>query len=165
MLSKNLKQENISFSWGYPDLLSFPLKKFKKEISSIKRKDLNKFLQYHPGQGFSNLREEIIKQHMGDFGEVRSDEIIVTPGATFGIFLLVYFLKNSLGLSRIGVFMPCYDTALEIFRIVGLQVIPLSRDKFETKIQCLYLMPRFANPSGESFDDDNLDTGDTELSM
>jgi DNA-binding transcriptional MocR family regulator len=151
MLSKNLKQEKISFSWGYPDLLDFPLENYKKEISSLKKKDLNKYLQYHPGQGLENLRNEIVKQKMGDFGNVKSNEIIITPGATFGIFLLAYFLKNNLGLNKIGVFLPCYDTALEIFKIVDLEVVPLLLDKFDSKVQCLYLMPRFANPSGESF--------------
>ena len=157
MFSKSQREGKISFSWGYPDLEDFPLKEFKKVINNISPKDLPQIMQYHPGQGIPKLREEIVKQKMGDFGKSSADKIIVTPGATFGIFLLAYYFRNVLGYREIGVFLPCYNTALQIFSIVGLEIIELKRGiKTNKDFKCLYLMPRYSNPSGEIFNSDKV---------
>lgn len=151
MFSKDLKQEKISFSWGYPDLQTFPLHEFKKVVNSITYSDVEQNFQYHPGQGIPELREEIAKRRMGDFANTSSDEVIITPGATFGIFLLALYFKKYLKCKKIGVFLPCYDTALEIFKIVGIEVVPIPSDIIDKSIKHLYLMPRFSNPDGQTF--------------
>ena len=157
MFSKNQKEEKISFSWGYPDLDGFPLKKLKQIVNEIDSKDISRVLQYHPGQGIPTLRNEIVKQKMGDFGNTKADEIIITPGATFGIFLLAYYFKNVLNYQKIGVFFPCYDTALQIFKIVGLEIIDLNKNKSTFKdLKCFYIMPRYSNPSGVNISNDNV---------
>lgn len=141
MFSKNQKKEKISFSWGYPDLKDFPLKRFKQIINKMNSKDVSQFLQYHPGQGIPALRNEIVKQKMGDFGNIKADEIIITPSATFGIFLLAYYFKNIHKYNKIGVFFPCYDTALQIFKIIGLEIIDLDKNQNTIKdLKCFYII-------------------------
>ena len=153
-IGKSLRQEKISFSWGYPDLETFPIKDFNKIVKKLASNDSWKeYFQYSPGPGISELREEIVKQKMGDFGDAGKDEIIIAPGATFGIFLLSFYFKNKLKADKIGIFLPCYDTALEIFKIIGLGIVPLSRKSFDSSVKYLYLMPRYSNPGGEIFDE------------
>lgn len=84
MLSKDLRNEKISFSWGYPDLVNFPLEEYREVTTAIKAADLQDIFQYHPGQGIMKLRQEIIDAKMGDFGKCSPNEIIITPGEHSG---------------------------------------------------------------------------------
>jgi DNA-binding transcriptional MocR family regulator len=143
------KKRIISMSWGYPDFAAFPIKNLVNIYKDFARVDPKDYLQYSPGQGHEGLRQNIVSKKLGDFGKIKKDEILLTPGGTFGIFLAAYFFKNTLGFKTVGVFHPCFDTTLQIFKIVGLKVVELSLNKHSTtKVDCLYFMSRFSNPTG-----------------
>lgn len=162
LVTKHNKNEIISLSWGYPDLEKFPMDLLIQKTNDLRHEKTENFLQYKPSAGDENLRNLIVKEKMGQFGKVTPDEIIITPGGTFSIFLSALFLKKYLGYHRIGVIEPCYDTALEIFKILDFQIInitPLLEERKEiSNVDCLYLIPRFNNPSGETFNPKYIST-------
>ena len=147
------KPEPISLSWGYPDLKNFPVKEFVEICQGLKIKDPQSYLQYEPTLGFKKFREFIAKNQIGNFGKISSENVLITSGATFSIFLVAFFFRYILGYKNIGVIEPCYDTSLEIFKILNFKIIDLnpyiSGKAKRPIINCLYLMPRFSNPTGQ----------------
>lgn len=147
-----IKTDPISMSWGYPDLDDFPKNDFAKICQCLAIQNPQNYLQYDPSIGLEKLRKLIMEEKISGCSVRVPEDILITPGGTFSIFLTCFIFKNILGLRSIGVFLPCYDTALEIFKILNLEVIDLNESQIDNKkistIDCLYLNPRFNNPTG-----------------
>jgi DNA-binding transcriptional MocR family regulator len=80
-------------SWGYPDFVHFPADIMADIYDDLSNEDPSRYLQYDPGQGQKKLRNAIVSKKIGDFGATSMNDIIITPGATFAIFLVAYFFK------------------------------------------------------------------------
>lgn len=147
-----VKTAPISMSWGYPDLDDFPKNDFARICQCLANQNLQNYLQYDPSTGSEKLRRLIVEEKISGCNIRDPKDILITPGGTFSIFLTGFIFKNILGLHSIGLFLPCYDTALEIFKILDLKIIDLNEiqnDKKKiSKIDCLYLNPMFTNPTG-----------------
>jgi len=149
--NKTKEPEMVSMSWGYPDLKDFPLKKFSDICHRLQHKNPQKFLQYNPTIGLKKLRKLIVTERISDYLIKDSNDVIISPGGTFSIFLIAFLFKNIFSYKNIGVILPCYDTALEIFKILNFKIVDLNQyfdNKEQLSIDCLYLNPRFNNPMG-----------------
>lgn len=92
---------------------------------------------------FINERSEI---------KVTKSNILVTNGSTNGILLAAEYYQNYQNINRIFLQEPSYDTAVNIFRSLKLQLKTFRYDDYETLLlesnALTYLMLKYHNPTG-----------------
>lgn len=146
-INKYIKNDNFyNFGWG-----NLNEKMVKFEASRI---DFNKKIIscYGDPRGLDDLINEVIKfiRKKSD-AKIEKENILITNGATNAIFLLSYFFKNFLGINKILLQNPSYDTAINIFKSqdYDIQTINPNLNKLENgNFGLAYLMFKFQNPTG-----------------
>lgn len=135
-----------NLGWGN---LNERLIKFRAEKINFDKKIIS---PYGDPQGIDDLINEIIKfVHKKSDTKIEKENILITNGATNAIFLLSYFFKKFLGINKILLQNPTYDTAINIFKSqdYNIQTINPSLNKIEDdNIKLAYLMFKFQNPTG-----------------
>jgi len=85
--------------------------------------------------------------------KVDAKNIIITNGATNGLFLLAYYFSAYKKIKNIIVQNPSFDTALNIFRSQAISLIPTDigfTDKLPAKTKLVYGMFKLHNPTGHT---------------
>ncbi|MFH0805581.1 MAG: PLP-dependent aminotransferase family protein [Patescibacteria group bacterium] len=146
-INQYIKNDNFyNLGWGNlsEDLIKFEAPKidFNKKIIS----------RYGDPQGIDDLINEVIKfvRKKSDT-KIEKENMLITNGATNAIFLLSYFFKRFLGINKILLQNPTYDTAINIFKSqdYNIQTINPDLNKIENNnIELAYLMFKFQNPTG-----------------
>lgn len=125
----------ISFAGGTPSPEALPIHLIKEALKNIDPKP-----QYSPAQGIKSLRETLAKMLL-----VKPENILITSGSQQAIDLVAGVNINS-G-DKIFVTDPTYFVALYAFNSYGAKY---TSDINEAKMA--YVIPNFANPSGETMD-------------
>ncbi len=146
-INRYIKDDNFyNFGWG-----NLNEKMIKFEASNI---DFNKKIiaRYDDPGGMDNLINEVIKFiHKKSDAKIEKENILITNGATNAVFLLSYFFKSFLGIDKILLQNPIYDTAINIFKSqdYDIQTINPNLNKLENEnFRLAYLMFKFQNPTG-----------------
>jgi len=152
----------ISFAAGNPSPQSFPVEQFRKFTDDILSNNAAVALQYGITEGYTPLREEVLKRNKRIFGIGEEyDTSIITTGGQQGIDLTAKVLCNR------GDAVICEDPtfigALNAFRAHGLQTVgvkmrgdSIDPDELEATVKqtknakLLYLIPTFQNPTGRT---------------
>ncbi len=154
----------ISFGGGIPDPVLFPADEAKEAYRAILTDPVQMAcgLQYSVSEGFEPLREWIA-QHMGLLGvPCKPDNIVITSGSQQALeFLGKLFLTEGdtaiveaptyLGaLQAFSAYEPHYDTITPKHGNRTPQSYVEAAAKQGGSVKFLYVVPDFANPSGET---------------
>lgn len=114
---------------------------------------------YNNSQGTNDLINEIIKFVRKKSGlKLEIENVLVTNGATNAIFLLSCFFKSFLGINKVLLQNPTYDTAINIFKSqkYDIETTNPNLDKINDRnIKLAYLMFKFQNPTGAYIEKDS----------
>lgn len=142
------------FNFGWGNLSTEMIKNFFPKIKFTK----DNLSTYGNPRGLKTLIDRIVKFiHNKSRVKVKNENIIITNGATNGIFLLSCFFRKFLKINKILVQNPSYDTAINIFKSQNYKLVTVDPDFLnfsvnkDTKLS--YLMFRLHNPTGISIDD------------
>ena len=145
-----------------PDSRCFPLDTFRKCMNQALTRDGETLLQYGNPLGYGPLRTIIAERMRLHSMNVSADNIIVTTGAQNAIQLLVQALAGP-G-DRVVIETPTYARAMDIFRLVGVEMTPVAMNGSGMDLtaleRCLdrvapvmiYTIPNFHNPTGITTD-------------
>jgi len=148
----------ISFATGISDSRQFPIDEFRKILQSVMRRDGIDALDYGERKGYAPLREGIAHILASQGLQTHPENILITAGSQQAIFLALQVLLKPGDI--ILVENPTYSVALDLFRILGFNIvgIPMDEqgmqvDKLETLLQqyhpkLIYTIPNFHNPTG-----------------
>jgi GntR family transcriptional regulator/MocR family aminotransferase len=152
----------IDLSGGLGDPHLFDLAGFNRVLNTVRLRDGVDALDYGDPQGYAPLRRVISGILASQGLEAPSDHILVTAGSQQAITLVASCLLKA-G-DTVLVERPTYNSALELFRVLGLHVvdIPLdsrgldleaTRQALEThRPRLVYTMPTYQNPTGICMD-------------
>ncbi|MBO4422798.1 MAG: PLP-dependent aminotransferase family protein [Clostridia bacterium] len=151
----------ISFAAGNPSPESFPISEFRRFSDEIYEKNGAFALQYGITEGYTPLREEVLKRNKRIFGIGEGDDVIITSGGQQGIDLTAKVLCSR-G-DTVICEEPTFIGALNAFRAHGCTVkgVPMKDghidpDELEDTVKkahdpkLLYLIPTFQNPTGRT---------------
>jgi len=135
-----------NFGWGN---LNEKMIKFKVPTIGFNKNTIG---YYGNSDGMNSLIDEITKfiNKKSDV-KVKKENILITNGATNAIFLLSYFFKNFLGINKVLLQSPSYDTAINIFKSqdYDIKTVDPCFNKIENEdFELAYLMFKFQNPTG-----------------
>lgn len=153
---KHLGQPGIiSFAGDIPDPALFPVEAIQRATSSIMTDPVTRTraLQYAASEGYTPLRDWIAR-HMEQLGVPSTREnILVTTGSQQGLDLLgKLFLDPG---DTVLMTAPTYLGALQAFSVYEPNLATIDPGSGETRGEMTapaiaYVMPDFANPSGET---------------
>lgn len=157
-----LVPEEIDLSTGLGDPLLFDMPAFHRVLNTVRLRDGVAALDYGDPLGYRPLRE-IIRGILATQGlSVSTDSILVTAGSQQAITLVASSLLRP-G-DTVLVETPTYNGALDLFRVLGLNVVGVPIDQRGLPLglveralqthrpQLIYTMPTYQNPSGISLD-------------
>lgn len=145
----------ISFAGGIPDPALFPIDAIAQAATRITMDPdrCREALQYAPSEGHEPLREWIVA-YMARLGvSCTVDNIVITAGSQQGLDLLgKLFLDRG---DAVIVTAPTYLGALQAFRVyepsfVAIDPVAPSTRHDRRSVRLAYLIPDFANPTGET---------------
>ena len=156
----------ISFAAGNPSPLCFPSEQFRQFCGEILESDPAAALQYGITEGYTPLRQALLKRCRTRFGiGGDGDSVIVTTGGQQGIDLTAKVLCNR-G-DTVICEEPTFIGALNAFRAHGCKTagVPMrgasiDPDELEAVIKraerpkLIYLIPTFQNPTGRTMPED-----------
>lgn len=160
LAKENMKPEDklINFASGHPATEVFPNEYIRRYIDRALEEGGKNLLQYGPHAGDEYLRWTM-KKFINEKGDnvKPKDDLIITYGATEGIFLTGIALINK-G-DYVIVEEPTYVNAIKSFEIIGANVVsvPLEKDGVDLNIlenimkngvKIYYTIPNFNNPTG-----------------
>jgi len=148
----------ISFAGGMPDSALFPTDAFRRVLNGVIREEGRELLQYYPSGGYAPLRR-YLAAYLLRFGlEARPDQILIVNGSQQGFDLVARTLLDPGDF--VAVEQPSYPRALQVFRALGAQLLPvpvgpggLSVDRLVRLLErqspkLLYCQPGAHNPTG-----------------
>jgi 2-aminoadipate transaminase len=149
--------EVISFAGGMPAPEAFPVDEFRDACVSVLKDRGAQALQYGSTEGYTPLREMIVR-HTNRLGiEVTVDNIMITSGSQQALDLLgKIFINHG---DRILVEAPTYLGALQAWTIYGAEYVTVRSDDdgmvtddiegaLRTGPKFIYVLPNFQNPTG-----------------
>lgn len=151
-------EPRIHFASGMGDARLIPARDFLRCFQGVLREEGEKALGYEDPQGHPGLRQSIAELLCSQGLPARADNILITTGSQQAISLCAQALLRP-G-DTILVEEASYDSALALFRQLGLELLPLPMDAgglcveaLEPLLQkhrpgLLYCMPNFHNPTG-----------------
>lgn len=150
------KTTKYNFQYGRLDISYFPLRTWRKLINKALLSNENgSITAYNERKGDFELRLQIMKYLLESRGvECNPEQIILCPGAMSSLSLVCQLLINDSVIA--GVEDPCYDTAREVFKNHGYQVVPIQLEKDGIKlselenshVKILYITPSHQFPTG-----------------
>lgn len=159
-LLKLLNQPDIiSFAGGIPDPALFPYERLAQAYQAIMADPARRgdAMQYSISEGYSPLRDFIVKYLARVGVATHRDNVMITNGSQQGLeFLAKLFINPG---DRIVVTRPAYLGALQAFSLYEPEVVPVPLDdtgidlaglerEFKRGAKFVYLTPDFGNPSG-----------------
>ncbi|MEZ5837797.1 MAG: PLP-dependent aminotransferase family protein [Geminicoccaceae bacterium] len=143
----------ISFAGGIPEGELFPLDEACEIAASLlsDRRSGIQALQYAPSEGYMPLRQWLVEYMAREGVACTTDNILLTTGSQQGLDLLAKLLVDP-G-DRIAVTAPTYLGALQAFNAYEptYSVLdPDNPDGLDDGLTVAYLVPDFANPTGET---------------
>jgi 2-aminoadipate transaminase len=147
----------ISFGGGMPAPDVFPADEMREACDRVLRDYGDLALQYGSTEGFTPLREMIVR-HTARFGiQVTPDNVLITSGSQQALDLLGKILINP-G-DRILVESPTYLGALQAWSAYGAEYVTVPMDENGMVTEALeealrsgpkfiYVLPNFQNPTG-----------------
>ena len=154
--------DRIDLSGGLGDPRLFDLAAFSRALNTVRLRDGVDAFEYGDPQGYAPLRR-VISGILGAQGLAASPEsILVTAGSQQAITLVASCLLKA-G-DTVLVERPTYNSALELFRVLGLNVVQVPLDGRGLRLddaeqalvahrpRLIYTMPTFHNPTGLSMD-------------
>lgn len=152
----------IDLSGGLGDPSLFDLAGFNRVLNTVRLRDGIDALDYGDPQGYAPLRQ-VISGILATQGlQAPAQQILVTAGSQQAITLVASCLLRP-G-DTVLVERPSYNSALELFRVLGLRVVDLPLDARGLRLdfleaaiathrpRLLYTMPTYQNPTGTSMD-------------
>ena len=153
----------VSFAAGYPDPASFPWEELRELADGLLASRESGVLQYGPTRGYGPLLETIVGVLASRGIAATPDELTITSGSQQGIDLIGRVLVSP-G-DAVLVELPAYTGAIAAFRnaqahLVGIRQDPDGIDLDDLDAVCLreraagrrvnllYLVPNFQNPTG-----------------
>jgi GntR family transcriptional regulator/MocR family aminotransferase len=148
----------ISFANGISDSRQFPVEEFRKILQAVMRRDGIAALDYGERKGYAPLREGIAHILASQGLQTHPENILITAGSQQAIFLVSQVLLKPNDI--ILVENPTYSVAIDLFRILGFQIVGIPMDeqgmqveKLEKLLQqyhpkLIYTIPNFHNPTG-----------------
>jgi GntR family transcriptional regulator/MocR family aminotransferase len=157
-----LADDVIDLSGGLGDPRLFDLAAFNRVLNTVRLRDGVEALDYGDPQGYAPLRKVISGILASQGLEAHPDHILVTAGSQQAITLVASCLLKA-G-DTVLVERPTYNSALELFRVLGLHVVDIPLDSrgldltvlqqaLEThRPRLIYTMPTYQNPTGITMD-------------
>jgi 2-aminoadipate transaminase len=157
LLKLTEKPDMISFAGGLPAPEVFPYAEVEAATKAVSRDHARVALQYGTTEGFTPLRELIVRL-MGDYGiRVGLGNVLVTSGSQQGLDLIGKLLINA-G-DRVLTECPTYVGAVQAWNAYQAEYITvpadddgLCVDEIEDALRAgpkfLYVLPNFQNPGG-----------------
>lgn len=157
LLKLTEKPEIISFAGGLPAPEVFPLSEIKAAADRVLLEHGAAALQYSTTEGYSPLRELLVR-HMGRYGiRVTPANVLITCGAQQGLDLIGKLLINP-G-DPVVTEEPTYMGALQAFSAYEAHYLPVPIDDEGMRVEMLeealraapkfiYVLPNFQNPGG-----------------
>jgi 2-aminoadipate transaminase len=153
----------VSFAAGYPDPASFPWEELRELADGLLSSKESGVLQYGPTRGYGPLLETIAGVLAARGIAATRDELTITTGSQQGIDLIGRVLVTP-G-DAVLVELPAYTGAIAAFKnaqahLVGvrqdedgidlgdLDAVCLRERKAGRRVNLLYLVPNFQNPTG-----------------
>ncbi len=148
----------INFANGISDSRQFPAEEFRKTLQVVMRRDKIAALDYGERKGYAPLREGIAHILASQGLQAHPENILITAGSQQAIFLATQVLLKPGDV--ILVENPTYSVAIDLFRILGFQIVGIPMDgqgmqveKLEKLLQqyhprLIYTIPNFHNPTG-----------------
>jgi len=148
----------ISFASGISDSRQFPAEEFRKVLQAVMRRDRFAALDYGERNGYAPLREGIAHILASQGLQTHPENILITAGSQQAIFLASQVLLKPDDIVLVE--DPTYSAAIDLFRILGFQIVGIPMDgqgmqveKLEKLLQLhhpklIYTVPNFHNPTG-----------------
>ncbi len=164
---KYLKDDQmISFSGGFPNPESFPVKQLKNASNTVFDNDGKSVLQYSHTEGYQPLRQFISDRYKTLYNlSIPCDEILITSGSQQALdFISKTFLDPN---DSVIVEEPSYLGALQTFNSYeadfltitlfedGIDCVTLEQKLIKYNPKLIYVIPNFQNPSGISYSEEN----------
>lgn len=161
LLSLTTRPEIISFAVGLPDPELFDVDGLKRSFdAALTRPAAGANLQYSASEGLASLRSVLARRLTAEQLPTAPEEILVTTGSQQALTLVALLLFDPGDVVLVE--EPTYLSALEPFRMVGTQCVPVASDGHgvlpqaldaalrEHRPRAVYLVPTFANPTGRT---------------
>lgn len=163
LLKLTQRSDIISFAGGLPNPLTFPVEEIRQATDRILKGDAELALQYGPTEGYTPLREEIVRLLNKDDFDIGREQVTITNGSQQGLDLLGrVFLDPG---DKIIVASPTYLGAIQAFGAYKNEFVPVAADHQGMRMDALeealegmrragetpkfiYTVPTFQNPSG-----------------
>src|SRR5512146_1487678 len=147
----------ISFGGGMPAPEVFPVKEIQEACMRVLTNFGATALQYGATEGYTPLREMIVRHSVRYGIEVTTDNVLITSGSQQALDLLGKIFINR-G-DRVLVESPTYLGALQAWNAYGAEYVPVASDEngmivdaleeaLRTGPKFIYCLPNFQNPTG-----------------
>ncbi|WP_455392465.1 aminotransferase-like domain-containing protein [[Eubacterium] cellulosolvens] len=163
ILKLTQRPDVISFAGGLPNPEAFPHNEIREIADNLLKDKYEEVLQYGTTEGYTKLRQAIVKRMKRHNVELDIDNVVVVAGAQQGLTALALVVLNP-G-DKVAVSYPTFVGALSVFNMVEAELVPITLDEqgmnidvLEEKLkQCqvdgnpiklVYTVPTFQNPTG-----------------
>ncbi|MBU4609000.1 PLP-dependent aminotransferase family protein [Achromobacter sp. GG226] len=136
----------ISFAGGIPDPNLFDREGFAHALAELA--GAGNALQYSATEGYGPLRSWIAERMSAQGVTCGPEHILITSGSQQGLDLIGKLLLDPA--DTLAVARPTYLGALQCFRAYEPTLVEWQGAALPAETKALYLVPDFANPSGET---------------
>ncbi|MFG1798296.1 PLP-dependent aminotransferase family protein [Nocardia sp. NPDC049149] len=159
-LALTSRPEVISFAGGLPAPELFDIDGIRSAYEHVLRESGSRVLQYSATDGDPALRDAIARLLARAELPTVADDLLVTTGAQQALYVLAAALLQPADVVLVE--NPTYLAALQVFRSVHAQVVPVPTDDDGIVVEALrelvaehrprmvYLVPTFQNPTGHT---------------
>ena len=148
----------ISFASGIGDPQSFPADEFRKTMQTVMRRDGIDALEYGDRRGYLPLRSTIAHILASQGLLTHPEAVLITAGSQQALALIAQTLLKPGDVMLVE--SPTYSHGLDLFRLLGLNVVGIPVDDQGMQMEHLekllqqhhprliYTIPNFHNPTG-----------------
>jgi len=153
----------VSFAAGYPDPSSFPWDELREITRELLSGSDHGVLQYGPTRGYKPLLESIVPLLAARHITATLDELLITSGSQQGLDLVARVLVTPGDVVLVE--LPAYTGAISAFKNAQAHLVGVKQDedginlehldevclrerRAGRRINLLYLVPNFQNPTG-----------------
>jgi 2-aminoadipate transaminase len=153
----------VSFAAGYPDPATFPWTDLREIAGELLTGSDGSTLQYGPTRGYKPLLESILEVLNARGIEAPLEELIITSGSQQGLDLVSRVLVSPGDVVLVE--LPAYTGAISAFKNMQAELVGVKQDpdginiedldavclrerKAGRRVNLLYLVPNFQNPTG-----------------
>lgn len=148
----------ISFAGGFPDAKLFDIEGVQTATEAVLSQEAQAALQYSATEGWTPLKQEIVRWMQTKGAPLNADELMITTGSQQALDLLG---KTMVAPGDVVIVeAPTFLATIQCFRLYGANVIQapidaqgvdvdaLERLIIQHQPKMIYLIPTFGNPSG-----------------